>query len=150
MPRNERGFEVPSLAADAVVIHEGEVLLIERGSPPFEGAWALPGGFVEVGETVEAACKRELREETGVSGRLVGLIGVYSDPGRDPRGHVVSTAFLAALADEDDGQAVAGSDAANATWHALSDPPELAFDHGIILEDARRMVAKLRAREGET
>lgn len=145
MPTNKRGFDVPSLAADAVLVHEADVLLIQRGNDPFEGAWALPGGFVEVGETVEEACNRELQEETGISGRLIGLIGVYSDPARDPRGHVVSTSFLARLENPEDVDAVSGgSDAAHAAWHPLKDPPELAFDHGDILADARRMVATLR------
>lgn len=145
VPRNERGYEVPSLAADAVLVRGEEVLLIRRGNDPFEGSWALPGGFVEVGETVEEACRRELLEETGVSGRLIGLIGVYSDPERDPRGHVVSTSFLVRLeAEEGEAEVSAGSDAAHAAWHALENPPALAFDHGRILADARRMVETLR------
>lgn len=144
MPVNERGYEVPTLATDAVVVDRDQVLLIQRGNPPFEGAWALPGGFVEVGETVEDACSRELDEETGLTAELIGLVGVYSDPGRDPRGHVVSAPYLARL-DPSSGEREprAADDAADAAWFELDDPPELAFDHDEILDDARRMVETL-------
>ncbi len=142
MPKNERGYQVPSLAADGVVVRGDEVLLIQRGSAPFEGSWALPGGFVEVGETVEEACRRELREETGLEARLLGIVGVYSDPERDPRGHVVSVTFLATV--QRGAEPEAASDAAGAAWHPLTDPPALAFDHADILDDALTMVQTLR------
>jgi 8-oxo-dGTP diphosphatase len=142
---NERGYEVPTLATDAVLVYEDEVLLVQRGTDPLQGAWALPGGFVEVGETVEAACRRELREETGLEAELVGLVGVYSDPDRDPRGHVVSTPFLASPGATPPPTPEAADDAAGAGWHPLDAPPELAFDHGQILADARRMLDALRA-----
>lgn len=146
MPVNERGYEVPTLATDAVLVNGDQVLLIQRGQPPFEGTWALPGGFVEVGETTEAACLRELAEETGCQGRLVGLIGVYSDPERDPRGHVVSVPYLATptepAACRDPS---AGDDAAKARWFDLDAPPELAFDHAEILADARAHLDALEA-----
>src|SRR5690349_1621851 len=84
----------PLLAADCVVFDErGRLLLIRRRNPPFQGQFALPGGFVGVGETVEAAAVRELKEETGLDGTAVKLVGVYSDPKLDPRGHTVSIAF---------------------------------------------------------
>lgn len=128
--------ESPSLAVDAVISHGGGVVLIERGQPPFEGAWALPGGFVEVGETVEQACVREAREETGLEVELTGLVGVYSDPERDPRGHVVSVTFAA----ESVGGTLAGADdAARARVFGWDDLPELAFDHSAILADHARM-----------
>src|SRR5262245_66201402 len=86
----------PALSVDAVVIDaRGFVLLVRRGHPPFKGCFALPGGFVEVGETVEDAVRRELWEETGVRAGRLTLIGVYSDPRRDQRGHTCSVAFLA-------------------------------------------------------
>lgn len=148
MPVNERGYQVPTLATDAVLVDRGEILLIQRGKDPFEGAWALPGGFVEVGETVEAACERELGEETGLEAELIGLVGVYSDPDRDPRGHVISLPYLARL-DPSSGEREPrpGDDAAAASWFDLDDPPELAFDHDAILDDARQMVEALPAGE---
>jgi 8-oxo-dGTP diphosphatase len=91
--------ETPALTADCVVFDsQDRVLLIRRGRPPFEGDYALPGGFVEVGETVEDACRRELKEETGIEVRELKLVGVYSDPKRDPRGHTCSVAYLAQVA----------------------------------------------------
>jgi 8-oxo-dGTP diphosphatase len=111
---------------------EGRILLIRRASDPYEGSWALPGGFVEVGETLEAAAAREAEEETGLEVEVVRLIGVYSDPDRDPRGHNVSCAYLARVRE---GEISASSDAAEA---AFLDPStvELAFDHDKIIADA--------------
>jgi 8-oxo-dGTP diphosphatase len=126
------GPETPKLMVD-VVIPSGEgVVLIRRGSDPFEGRWALPGGFVEVGEMVETAATREAAEETGLAVELAGLVGVYSDPDRDPRGHNVSVAFLARVLS---GDLVAATDAAEV---AALDPDsvELAFDHRRIVADA--------------
>jgi 8-oxo-dGTP diphosphatase len=128
------GPETPKLMVD-VVIPSGEgVVLIRRASDPFEGRWALPGGFVEVGETVEAAATREAAEETGLAVELAGLVGVYSEPDRDPRGHNVSVAFLARVVG---GDLVAATDAAEV---AALDPDsvELAFDHRRIVADATR------------
>lgn len=125
--------ETPKLMVDVVIPHEdGGIVLIRRANDPFKGDYALPGGFVDVGETVEAAAVREAREETGLEVSLERLVGVYSDPTRDPRGHNVSVAFLARPVS---GQPVAASDAAEAS--AL-DPAgiELAFDHRRIVEDA--------------
>ena len=89
----------PALTADCVVFglddEDLKILLIQRGLEPFKGQWALPGGFVDVGETVEEAAVREMREETGLDVQLERLVGVYSDPERDPRGHNVSVVFLA-------------------------------------------------------
>jgi 8-oxo-dGTP diphosphatase len=127
----------PALTTDAVVFDgSGRVLLIRRKFPPFRGAYALPGGFVEVGETVEAACRRELKEETGVEAGALRLIGVYSDPKRDPRGHTCSVAFLARVGDI---AAQAGDDAAAAEWIADWRSLTLAFDHAQILRDAQRL-----------
>ncbi|WP_208454382.1 NUDIX hydrolase [Methyloligella sp. GL2] len=112
----------------------GRVLLIRRKNPPFQGEYALPGGFVDIGETVEAACRRELAEETGVTAGDLHLIGVFSDPSRDPRGHTVSVAYLTELQDE--AVPVAGDDAAAAEWVADWRAERLAFDHREILERA--------------
>jgi 8-oxo-dGTP diphosphatase len=122
----------PLLAADAVILFEGGIVLIKRDNPPFAGCYALPGGFVEVGETVEAAAIREAREETGLVVDLLGLVGIYSDPARDPRGHVVSAAFLA----RGQGKLQAGSDARMAEVVPLKSLPPLAFDHDKIISDA--------------
>ena len=129
----------PALTTDAVVFDaKGRVLLIRRKHPPFQGAYALPGGFVEVGETVEAACRREIREETGIEAGTLILVGVYSDPDRDPRGHTCSVAFLTRIAG---GQPTAGDDAAAAEWVADWHSLTLAFDHAQILRDATRIAA---------
>jgi 8-oxo-dGTP diphosphatase len=125
------------VAVDAVVLdRKGRVLLIRRKHPPFEGRYALPGGFVDVGETVEDACRRELLEETGVRVGKLRLVGVYSDPARDPRGHTVAVAFLARVTSA---AASAGDDAAAAEWVADRRRENLAFDHARIVEDALRL-----------
>ncbi|MFI5165584.1 MAG: NUDIX domain-containing protein [Thermoanaerobaculales bacterium] len=124
----------PVLTVDAVICDPNlGVLLIRRRNPPFEDCWALPGGFVEVGETCEAACRREAREETGLTVEVGALLGVYSDPKRDPRGHTVSAVFLCrSLA----GTLAGADDAAEARWFADLAGVELAFDHSRVLADA--------------
>ena len=126
------GPETPKLMVDVVIPAERGVVLIRRAAEPFEGRWALPGGFVEVGETVEEAADREAAEETGLAVEVARLVGVYSDPERDPRGHNVSVAFLVRVLG---GDLAAASDAAEV---AVLDPSsvELAFDHARIIEDA--------------
>ena len=126
------GPETPKLMVDVLIASDEGIVLIRRAAGPFEGRWALPGGFVEVGETVEAAATREAAEETGLAVELARLVGVYSDPERDPRGHNVSVAFLARVAG---GDLVAATDAAEV---AVLDPDsvELAFDHRSIIADA--------------
>ncbi len=130
----------PALTVDCVVFDaDDRLLLIRRAHEPFTDRYALPGGFVEVGETVEAAALRELREETGVDGRIERLIGVYSDPARDPRGHNVSVAFLVNSAG---GAARAGDDAAAAAFMANWEELSYAFDHAQIIADARKLMGK--------
>jgi 8-oxo-dGTP diphosphatase len=127
------------------------VLLVRRGSPPFQGRWALPGGFVDPDEELEAAALRELQEETGVSGRAVRLehLGAYGAPGRDPRGRVLSVAFLTGLPWTTSPQG--GDDAAEAAWVPVRDarrPRRLAFDHRIVLDDAVERAGALVERTG--
>ncbi|MDX9766511.1 MAG: NUDIX hydrolase [Ectothiorhodospiraceae bacterium] len=126
----------PLLAADTLIEladHPGRIVLIERRNPPH--GWALPGGFVDVGETMEHAAMREAREETGLDVTLVCLLGCYSDPARDPRGHTVSLVYVA----HGRGEPVAQDDAKNVM---LADPADgsiaLAFDHRRILDDYLR------------
>ena len=124
----------PALAVDALIVDPARgVLLIRRANPPFQGRWALPGGFVEVGETCEAACVREAREETGLGVEPLQLVGVYSTPDRDPRGHTVSPVYLCRVVG---GNANAGDDASEARWFSDLTGVELAFDHARVLADA--------------
>ena len=125
----------PALAVDIVIRrNNGSVVLVRRRNNPFKGEWAIPGGFVEYGETVEAAARREAKEETGLIVELIKIVGVYSDPNRDPRGHTVSICFLAR---EVGGELRGDSDAKDAkSFHPSSLPPRLAFDHERILMDA--------------
>lgn len=120
----------PYPTVDVIIeMESGGVVLIERRNPP--PGWALPGGFVDYGETFEQAALREALEETGLKVRLKYLLGVYSDPQRDPRQHNVSVVFVA----EGAGELNAGSDAKDAGLFTEDDLPDLAFDHGKILAD---------------
>jgi len=131
----------PEVTVDVVIELEDRagrpVVLVRRGHPPL--GHALPGGFVDIGETVEHAACREAREETGLEVKLGELLGVYSDPARDPRGHTVAIVFIATAR----GEPVAGDDAAGILVTDPASTPELAFDHGRILGDylARRRAA---------
>ena len=134
----------PMLTADCVVVRSGsEVLLVRRGGEPFKGCWALPGGFMEMDETIEHCAVRELEEETGLrfAEQDLRLVGVYSAPGRDPRGRTVTAAFRVECGERraESGEAVAGDDAAEVCWWPLAALPPLAFDHADIVAAARRM-----------
>jgi len=123
-PRN------PFPTVDIIIEVESGIVLIERKNPPH--GWAIPGGFVDYGETVEAAAVREAKEETGLDVELTALLGVYSDPLRDPRHHTISTVFVASAT----GQPVADDDAADAgVFTADTLPEDIAFDHREILAD---------------
>lgn len=123
-PRN------PFLTVDIIIETEGGVVLIKRKNPPF--GWAIPGGFVDYGESLEQAAKREAKEETRLDVRLVEQFHSYSEPGRDPRFHTVSVVFLAQAS----GKPEAADDAKEASVFGTLDLPEdLAFDHGRILAD---------------
>jgi len=127
-------FPHPRLTVDAVAVRGDRLLLVKRGKEPYEGRWALPGGFVDRGERLEEAVMRELEEETGATGRLLGLVGAYSRPDRDPRGHTISVVYAISV---DDGDVKGNDDAAEAAWHDMASHPPLAFDHEEILSDYR-------------
>jgi len=119
----------PLPTVDVIIEYGGGVVLIKRRNPPY--GWALPGGFVEYGETLEEAAVREAREETGLEVELLRQMHTYSEPSRDPRGHTISTVFIA----RGRGQLRASDDAAEARVFKKDALPPLAFDHGRILED---------------
>lgn len=122
---------------------ELQVLLIQRGVPPFEGRWALPGGFVREGESIEAAARRELEEETGMRDVYLEQLYTFGEPDRDPRGRVVTVAYYALLTTEA-APLVAGTDAGAARWMPARKHPPLAFDHDRIVDYAlERLTNKL-------
>ena len=136
-------YEYPraSVTADAVLFAEKDgqryVLLIQRGNEPYKGYWAFPGGFLNMDETVAHCAERELEEETGIVLTEMQLVGIYSDVERDPRGRVITAAYAAMTTMP---EANAADDAAAAKWWPLNNLPELAFDHDVILEDAKRVM----------
>src|SRR5947209_9801116 len=137
-----------ALTVDCVVFgfDEGElkVLLIQRGLEPFKGRWALPGGFVRVDETLDAAARRELHEEAGLTNVFLEQLYTFGAVDRDPRERVVSVAYYA-LVKLSEHQAKAATDAANARWFVVSKAPRLAFDHAGILSLAlARLKGKVR------
>jgi len=127
----------PAVTADIVVIkptdNQREVLLIERKHPPFEGMWALPGGFLDMDETLEDAALRELQEETGITGIELEQFHTFSKVDRDPRHRTITTVFIG-YTNENTADPEAGDDAANTRWFPLHDLPPLAFDHGEVME----------------
>jgi len=128
--------KTPRVTVDGIIAEGGRVLFVRRKNPPFEGSWALPGGFVDYGETTEAATVRELAEETGLEVKVKRLLGVYSDPQRDPRGHTIGVVYICERAG---GTLAAADDAADAEFHPLDGLPELAFDHALILKDFKAL-----------
>lgn len=133
----------PAFTVDAAVLCEEKgrfhILLIRRGRDPFQGMWALPGGFLEEHERVEDAVRRELKEETGLEIKHFSFVGLYDKPDRDPRGRTLSAVFLAIL-DHCKPKPVHGDDAAEARWFSLTDLPPLAFDHDEIVADVVAML----------
>lgn len=120
------------------------VLLIERGNAPYAGHWALPGGFVDEHEDLMVAARREMMEETHIELGAMVQLGAYGTPHRDPRGHTVGVAFLA-MVEPGTVVGVAGDDAVACRWFGAARPPKLAFDHGEMLRDARKMFARIAA-----
>ena len=128
-------YQSPSLTVDGILFKDSEILLVKRKNPPYQGMWALPGGFVEYGEKTEDAVVREVKEETGVECAISNLLGVYSDPSRDPRGHTISIVYIM---EYQKGTVKGGDDASEAAFHPLQSLPDLSFDHDIIIKDAIR------------
>jgi len=120
----------PSVTADGIVLKDGRIALIRRRNDPFKGSYALPGGFVNYGERLEDCVVREVLEETGLRTQIVRLIGLYSAPGRDPRGHFVTAVYELRPTG---GALKAGDDASSAEWVPVADIPQMAFDHGDII-----------------
>jgi 8-oxo-dGTP diphosphatase len=142
MPKGKYVYEWPrpAVTVDIVIVTreaKPRVLLIRRKHEPFEGQWAIPGGFIEMDETLDDAARRELFEETGVKAKDLVQLHAFGDPKRDPRGRNIAVAYLAEV-DADRLQPRAGDDAAEVGWFALARPPKLAFDHKDILAVARR------------
>jgi 8-oxo-dGTP diphosphatase len=131
----------PAVTVDVVIVTreaKPRVLLIRRKHEPYLGQWAIPGGFVDMDEALEAAARRELLEETSVRARKLEQLGTFGDPGRDPRGRTISVVYLAQV-DAERVHPEANDDAAEVGWFSLSRPPaDLAFDHAEILAAARQ------------
>jgi ADP-ribose pyrophosphatase YjhB (NUDIX family) len=141
-------YKKPSLTVDCVVFGLDEedlkIILIERGLEPFKGRWALPGGFVNIDEALEAAAMRELQEETGVRNVFLEQLYTFGDVDRDPRDRVVSVAYYA-LVNLSGHKIKAATDARNAAWFPVDDIPKLAFDHNRIFDVAlKRLRGKVR------
>jgi len=137
----------PAVSTDVVVFTIRDwklhILLVRRANPPFKGEWALPGGFVEIDEDIEACAARELAEETGIKGVFLEQLYTFGKPQRDPRERVITVGYYA-LVPSDRLQIRAASDAGAAAWFGFDQLPTLAFDHAEIIETAhRRLVAKL-------
>ncbi|MDQ6963229.1 MAG: NUDIX domain-containing protein [Mariprofundaceae bacterium] len=137
----------PSVTTDIIIFSIREkqlkLLLIKRKEPPFQGSWALPGGFVNMDESIDDAAKRELAEETGVRDVYLEQLYTYGEPNRDPRERVITVAYFALIASEHL-HVQASSDAAEADWFAMDTLPDLAFDHDEMIKTAhQRLVAKL-------
>ena len=133
----------PAVTADCVVMTNEplpKVLLIQRGADPFKGAWAFPGGFMNMDETTEQCAIRELEEETGLKVTTVHQIGAYSKVDRDPRGRTITVAYLAII--DSPKKVIGQDDAAKAEWFPITELPHLAFDHYDIMQDAVRTYAK--------
>lgn len=128
----------PCVTTDCLIFRKMELgwglLLIERGNEPFKGCWALPGGFLEMEEDLDACAARELQEETGLTGISLHQLCAFGAPKRDPRHRTISVAFWGI--DDTQQQAVGSDDAAQARWFALDQLPSLAFDHALIIQKA--------------
>jgi 8-oxo-dGTP diphosphatase len=126
-------YKIPSITTDGIILKDKQILLIKRKNEPFKGKWALPGGFVEYGEKTEGAVIREVSEETGLKTKIRTLAGVYSDPNRDPRGHIITIIYVLDIVK---GNVKAGDDASDVKFFDVHQLPALATDHNKIINDA--------------
>jgi ADP-ribose pyrophosphatase YjhB (NUDIX family) len=134
----EQHYKNPTPTVDAIVQKDSQILLVKRKKEPFKGHLVLPGGFVNEGERVEDAAKREIKEETSLDIELIDILGVYSEPKRDPRGHIMSTVFIGKISKSSDKvDAMAQDDAAAIEWLNLEevDNTRFGFDHKKIILD---------------
>ncbi len=133
----------PAVTVDIALFYRVEndirILLISRKDEPFKDRFALPGGFVEMDETLEEAAYRELEEETGIKAERLVQFRTYSEVGRDPRGRTISMVFYHILRGKPQ-KPVAGDDASSASWRSLNDLPSLGFDHDRIISDLRKQL----------
>ena len=125
-------YKIPSITTDGIILKDKQILLIKRKNEPFKGKWALPGGFVGYGEKTEDAVIREVSEETGVKTKIRTLAGVYSDPNRDPRGHIITIIYVLDIVE---GNVKAGDDASDVKFFDVHQLPALATDHNKIIND---------------
>ena len=134
---NTKQYKNPTPTVDTIIQKESKILLIKRKKDPFKNMMALPGGFVNEGETVEEATKREIREETSLEIRLLDILGVYSDPNRDPRKHIMTTVFVGEIESSKDVEAIAGDDASDIVWLDLESIEKhvFGFDHKKIINN---------------
>ena len=133
-------YKNPIPTVDAIIQRESEILLIRRKKDPFKEMLALPGGFVNQNERVEDAIIREVREETTLEIRLLDILGVYSDPKRDPRKHIMTTVFIGVIKEDNNSRARAADDASAIAWLSLksTDNHSFAFDHSKIINDFKK------------
>lgn len=132
----------PAVCVDCVIfsLNKSHIVLIQRAQEPFRGYWALPGGFIEMDETLEESAKRELEEETGLKNITLEQFYTCGNPGRDPRGRIISVVFRGVI-NPNESKIYAGSDAAKAQWFSLEELPTLAFDHAEIIRKAQTVVS---------
>lgn len=127
----------PLICADAVVVHEKQILLVVRTVEPFNGYWTIPGGHIDIGEKPEETAIRETFEESGIQTKLIGFVDLFADSKRDPWGHIISIAHLLEATDIPDSHKI-NSEVSKINWFNFSDlPSNIGFDHRIMIERAK-------------
>jgi 8-oxo-dGTP diphosphatase len=140
-------FKTTRIVVDGVIIEGSKICLVRRAGPPFRNYWVVPGGFVETGEVLKDAVRREVWEETGLRTRVVNLSGIYDDPKRDPRGHAVSVAFLLRRAG---GRIRTSSETSDVKFFPIRRlPKNIGFDHRQIIRDALKVYKRKRSKRGK-